>query len=123
MATCLATNVNRSNLDELAEAEDKIQELSGRPCIYAMGTPTPSRVTTQQSDVLTKPLEKLELLVPNVFSQHGNKQRPRFSKQSDNYFKHQHQICYYRGMYGDDARKRQPGCKYPKTDISTSHRF
>ncbi|VUZ43913.1 unnamed protein product, partial [Hymenolepis diminuta] len=28
MATCLATNVNRGNLDELAEAADKIRELT-----------------------------------------------------------------------------------------------
>ncbi|VUZ56582.1 unnamed protein product, partial [Hymenolepis diminuta] len=83
MATCLAINVNRGNLDELAEAADKIQELSDGPCVQAVETPTPNRVITQQSDVLTKLLEKLELLVPNVSSQSGSKQRLRFSKKSD----------------------------------------
>ncbi|VUZ50070.1 unnamed protein product, partial [Hymenolepis diminuta] len=95
MTTCLATNVNRGNLDELAEAADKIQELSDRPCIQAVETPTPNRVTTQQSDVLTKLLEKLELFVPNISSQSGSKQRLHFSKQSDSSPKHRNQICFY----------------------------
>ncbi|VUZ46364.1 unnamed protein product [Hymenolepis diminuta] len=71
MATCLATSVNRGNLDELAEAADKIQELSNRPCVQVVETPIPNRVTTQQ-------------------------------------------------MHGDDAKKCQPGCKYPKTDTIIS---
>ncbi|VUZ48094.1 unnamed protein product [Hymenolepis diminuta] len=36
MATCLATYVNGSNLDELAESADKIQELGGLACVHAM---------------------------------------------------------------------------------------
>ncbi|VUZ53738.1 unnamed protein product [Hymenolepis diminuta] len=74
---------------------------------------TPSLLTAQQPDVLTEVVEKLEPLVPDVSSQPGDKQRPRFSKQSDNSPKHRNQICYYHRMYGDDARKCQPGCKYP----------
>ncbi|VDL61792.1 unnamed protein product [Hymenolepis diminuta] len=73
MAAYLTTSINRGNLEELAEAADKIQELFERPCVQAVETPTPNRVTTQQSDVLTKLLEKLELLMPNISSQSGSK--------------------------------------------------
>ncbi|VUZ39681.1 unnamed protein product [Hymenolepis diminuta] len=83
-------------------------------------TPTSNRVTTQQSKVQTKLLEKLELLVPNIPSQFGDKQRPRFSKQSDRPPKYRNQICFYHRMYGDDAKKCQPSCKYPKTDTIIS---
>ncbi|VUZ44406.1 unnamed protein product [Hymenolepis diminuta] len=103
MATCLASNVSRSNLDELAETADKIQELSDRSCVHA-------------PDVLTKVVEKLELLVPEVSSRPDDKQRPRSSKQSG--ISPKHQICYYHKIYGGNARKCQPGCKYPKTDTS-----
>ncbi|VUZ47299.1 unnamed protein product [Hymenolepis diminuta] len=67
MATCLANNVNRSNLDELPEAESKIQELSGRPCVHA---------------IVRCPYQTTGEIGTDVW---------------------------------DDARKRQPGCKYPKT--------
>ncbi|VUZ40853.1 unnamed protein product [Hymenolepis diminuta] len=120
MTKCLATSVNRGNLDELAETADKVQELSDRPCVQAVETPIPNRVTTQQPDVLTKLLEKLELLVPNISSQSGSKQRLRFSKQSDSSPIHRNQICFYHKMYGDDAKKCQPGCKYPKADTIIS---
>ncbi|VUZ56619.1 unnamed protein product [Hymenolepis diminuta] len=59
MATSLASNVSRSNLDELAEAADKIQELSDRSCIH-------------EPDVLSKFVEKLELIVPKVSSKPGD---------------------------------------------------
>ncbi|KAM3182019.1 hypothetical protein ACTXT7_013235 [Hymenolepis weldensis] len=105
MATCLASNVSRSNLDELAETADKIQEFSDRSYVHA-----PPHCTTARCP--DKLLEKLELLVSNLSSQPGDKQRSRFSKKSDNSPKHRNQICYYNRMYGDDGRKCQPGCKY-----------
>ncbi|VUZ45051.1 unnamed protein product [Hymenolepis diminuta] len=86
----------------------------------AVGTPILNRVTTQQSDVLTKLFEKVELLVPNISSQSDNKQRPRFPKQSDSAPKHRNRICYHHRMYGDDAKKCQPACKYSKTGTITS---
>ncbi|KAM3171214.1 hypothetical protein ACTXT7_017068 [Hymenolepis weldensis] len=54
VAICLATNVNTSSPDELAESTDQVQEHSDRSCVHAVGTPTPSHVTAQQPDVLTK---------------------------------------------------------------------
>ncbi|KAM3187481.1 hypothetical protein ACTXT7_002196 [Hymenolepis weldensis] len=80
MATCLATNANRNSLDELAELADQIQELSDRPFVYAVRTPTLAHVTTQQPDVLTKVLEILKLLAPNVSSQFDSTHRLRFPK-------------------------------------------
>ncbi|KAM3186428.1 hypothetical protein ACTXT7_004322 [Hymenolepis weldensis] len=118
MAICLASNVDRSNLDELAEAADKIQEFADRPYVHAVGTSTTNLLKAQQPDVLAKLLEKLELLVTNAPSQSGVEQRPRFSKKAASPPKHRNQICFYHRMYGDDARKCQPGCKYPKMDTS-----
>ncbi|KAM3173837.1 hypothetical protein ACTXT7_011769 [Hymenolepis weldensis] len=93
MVTCLPTNANRSSLDELAESADIIQEFSDWPCVYA-------------PDVLTKLLEKLDLLVLNISSQPGNKQHSRLPKQSR--------------CMEINTKKCQPGCKYPKTDTITS---
>ncbi|VUZ45164.1 unnamed protein product, partial [Hymenolepis diminuta] len=91
-----------------------------RVSIQAVGTPNPNRVTIQQSDVLTKLVKKLELLVPNISSQSGNKQHPRFWKRSDGPPKRRNQICHYHRIYGDDAKICQPGCKYLKTDTIIS---
>ncbi|KAM3171376.1 hypothetical protein ACTXT7_016737 [Hymenolepis weldensis] len=49
-----------------------------------VGTPAPSPGTTQQPDVRTKLLEKLELLMSNISSQRGSRQHPHFLKQSGN---------------------------------------
>ncbi|VUZ50915.1 unnamed protein product [Hymenolepis diminuta] len=58
MATRLVTSAKRSSLDVLAEPTDKSQELSHRSCVHA---------------VLTKMLEKLELLVSNPSLQHSSR--------------------------------------------------
>ncbi|KAM3171958.1 hypothetical protein ACTXT7_015541 [Hymenolepis weldensis] len=105
--------------DELAESGEKIQEHIDRPCINGVRTPSPSPITTQQPDVLTKLMKKLKLLVPNTV-QPGSTQCTNFLKPSGSSFEHRNQISYYHGIYGDDAKKCQPGCKYPKTDTITS---
>ncbi|VUZ46873.1 unnamed protein product [Hymenolepis diminuta] len=94
MMTCLATNINRNSLDELAHSADKIQELFDWSCVHAVGTLTAGHVTTQQSDILTKLLEEMKLFMPNISSQSGNAQRPRFPKHSDSSAKHRSQMCY-----------------------------
>ncbi|VUZ46105.1 unnamed protein product [Hymenolepis diminuta] len=71
MATCLATSTNRASLDELPETADKIQELYAGSRICAVENPAPSPATPQQSDVLTRLLQKIESLCqtsPNLLA-------------------------------------------------------
>ncbi|VUZ47511.1 unnamed protein product [Hymenolepis diminuta] len=48
MATCLAVNVNKNNLDELAESADKIQELSDWLYSHVVRNITPSHITNNR---------------------------------------------------------------------------
>ncbi|KAM3179574.1 hypothetical protein ACTXT7_000309 [Hymenolepis weldensis] len=94
MAACLVTSTNRSSLDELAKTAYKILELDGRAAIHSVETPAPILVTPQQPDILTRLL--------HISSNPQN------------------QFCYYYRTYGDDAKKGQIGCKYPKIRIAIS---
>ncbi|KAM3182475.1 hypothetical protein ACTXT7_012299 [Hymenolepis weldensis] len=70
LAAFLAIVINGSSLDELAETAEKIRELYDRPCRNS----NPNLVNSQQTDVLAKLLEKLELLVPNTSSRRRSRQ-------------------------------------------------
>ncbi|KAM3187366.1 hypothetical protein ACTXT7_002475 [Hymenolepis weldensis] len=78
-------------------------------------------VISQQPDVLTKLLAKLELLGPNTSLQHGSRQRPCFLKRFDSSSKHRNQICYYHKTYGDDAKKYSNPLKEDIHDFLLEH--
>ncbi|VUZ41867.1 unnamed protein product [Hymenolepis diminuta] len=113
MTACLPTSANRNSLGGVSETADKINELYDRPRIHAAETPAPTLVTSQQSDVHTKLQKKLGLIVSHT-SPRGSKLRTHSLRRCGNASKHCNQICCYRRIYGDDAKRCQIGRKYPK---------
>nr|CUU00299.1 hypothetical transcript [Hymenolepis microstoma] len=63
----------QDDLDKLAEVADRIHNFHERPGINGIKTPAPAIITTQQPDVVTPRLEKLELLVITISSCYGKR--------------------------------------------------
>nr|CDS34632.1 hypothetical transcript [Hymenolepis microstoma]CDS34637.1 hypothetical protein HmN_000922400 [Hymenolepis microstoma] len=108
-------SIHQDNLDKLAEVADRIHDLHNRPGINAFKTSAPVVTITQQPDVITERLKKLEPLVPTISSCRG-KRRAMSPKRPLSPSRRLNQFCYYHRTYGDNAKKCRPGFKYPKVE-------
>nr|CDS30456.1 gag pol polyprotein [Hymenolepis microstoma] len=116
----LVTSSSRDNLDKLAEEADLIYNPQDGPDINAVKVPTVADSITQRLDELAKQLQELKALRFST-SPRINRRHPTSPRRWRSPARHDDTVCYHHRMYGDKAKKCQPGCNYPSTDSAFSN--
>ena len=122
IAACLASCSDKCDLEELAEKAERIQEYYDRPPFFQLAQPKPCPSKPQETEALTKILTKLDTLGRNSPPPKCGKQRLRSQNRINKPSNHKNRVCYYHRTYGDDAKKCQPECTYPKVDKASSQK-
>nr|CDS28404.1 gag pol polyprotein [Hymenolepis microstoma] len=89
------------------------------PGINAVKAPTAADSITQRLNELAEQLQ--ELKASRFSTSRINRRRPTSPRRWRNPARHTDTVCYYHRMYGDKAKKCQPGCNYSSTDSAFSN--
>nr|CDS29241.1 gag pol polyprotein [Hymenolepis microstoma] len=108
-------------LDTISAKEaDLIYDPQDGPVINAVKVPTAVESITQRLDELAKQLQKLKASRFST-SPRINRRHPTSPRRWRSPARHDDTVCYYHRMYGDKAKKCQPGCNYSSTDSAFSN--
>nr|CDS28982.2 gag pol polyprotein [Hymenolepis microstoma] len=110
----------KNNLDKLSEEADIIYDLQDGPVINAVKAPTAADSIAQRLDELAKQLQELKASRFST-SPRLNRRHPTSPKRWRSPARHDDTVCYYHRMYGDKAKKCQPGCNYSSTGSAFSN--
>nr|CDS29500.2 gag pol polyprotein [Hymenolepis microstoma] len=116
----LVTSSSRDDLDKLAKEADLIYYLQDVPVVNAVKAPTAADSITQRLNELAKQLQELKASRFST-SPRINRRHPISPISRRNPARHTDTVCYYHRMYGDKAKKCQPGCNYSSIDSAFSN--